>query len=121
MRRLRFYQIILVLAIAMGCASTGWSKIIASDNFESYAVNSYPSSNWYNMFSGVDAIISSQYGVWGSQSFRLEGHPSWSRVDAKDISYSNRIEYQVWVYLPNTTRGAIVGFFKKSWEHGTQL
>ncbi len=113
MRRLMFYQIVLVLTIAMGWSSPGWSKIIASDNFESYAVNSYPSSNWYNMFSGVDAKISSQYGVWGSQSFRLEGNPSWSRVDAKDLSYGNRIAYQTWVYIPNATRGVIVGFFKK--------
>ncbi|MDZ7330905.1 MAG: hypothetical protein ONB31_02880, partial [candidate division KSB1 bacterium] len=113
MRRLMIYQIIFVIAIATGWAIPGWSKIIASDNFESYSVNSYPSSNWYNMFSGVEAKISSQYGVWGSQSFRLEGQTSWSRVDAKDVSYGNRIEYQVWVYIPNATRGAIVGFFRK--------
>lgn len=113
MKRLLAYQIILALIATLSWSSIGWSRDLASDNFESYSIDSYPSSFWYNLFSGSNAKISSAYGIWGSKSFRLEGSPSWSRIDAHDLTYNNRITYQSWAYIPNSSRGAMVGFFEK--------
>jgi len=54
MKRSNVFQIFTILFIASSLVTDLSAKNIGADNFESYDVNSYPSSNWYNSFGGVE-------------------------------------------------------------------
>ncbi|MFO7891694.1 MAG: FlgD immunoglobulin-like domain containing protein [bacterium] len=105
---------IILLIMVLGIYSTVLSEIIFFDNFETHEGNQYPTGEWwYELYSGVSAKISTNY-TYGSSphSFRLEGLSNWSRIDGINISYDNEITYQTCIYIPNSQKGAMVGFFK---------
>lgn len=103
--------LILSFSIVNSFAQT---TLIVAETFESYDNDSYPNANgWYNMFSGVSSAVTSERSFWGSKSFKLEGSSNWSRVEAIDVTYDDVILYSVDVFIPNSSKGAIVGFFKK--------
>jgi hypothetical protein len=94
------------------------STVLASDDFETYAVGSYPSAGgWYMQWSGYDAQVVSEVAFSGSQSFRLQGYPSSVRSDGLDLPLDsvNALTYRVAVRIPSDgSVGAKVGFFKYS-------
>jgi len=67
---------------------------IFSDDFESYAAGTFPSSGgWELVFNGrgnAYQIVSNRYYVSPTRSFRLWGLPNWSAVAQKKFSSSNR-------------------------------
>jgi hypothetical protein len=67
---------------------------IFSDDFENYAVGTFPSSGgWELVFNGRGTsyqMVSDTYHVSGTRSFRLWGSPNWSAVAQKKFSSSSR-------------------------------
>ncbi|MDZ7399743.1 MAG: cohesin domain-containing protein, partial [candidate division KSB1 bacterium] len=107
--------IILILSICLEfCYSNVKSEIIFFDSFEYYETNQYPIGGWWRtLYNGTSARISTDYAFdLGTKSFRLEGYSNWSRIDGFNINYDNQITYQACVYILDTQKGAIVGFFE---------
>ena len=110
-------RFLLILFLVLGFSivnSYAQTTLVVADMFEPYDNGSYPNANgWYNMFSGISSSVSSERSFWGIKSFKLEGSSNWSRVEAIDVIYDNVILYSVDVFIPNSSKGATVGFFKK--------
>jgi hypothetical protein len=101
---------------------------VISDDFESYAVGTYPSAGgWYTEWSGRDAYVSDTVAYTGEQSFRLSGSGGWVRTDAllHDLSGAKRLSYEVAVYCSSEDANcAEVGFFvrtqpNESWAYNS--
>jgi hypothetical protein len=90
--------------------------VIFTDDFESYAVGSFPSSGgWQIVFNGMGTqyqVVTDAYYHSATKSLQLIGQDHWSSVTQKDFSStSNIIGYEGYIMsttLPNT--GGI-GFF----------
>ncbi|MDW7681926.1 MAG: hypothetical protein SCK70_15295, partial [bacterium] len=84
------------------------------DNFEYYETNQYPDNDWWRtLYNGISAKISNDYAFdLGTKAFRLEGYSNWSRIDGINLTYDNQITYQVCIYILDTQKGAIIGFFE---------
>jgi parallel beta-helix repeat protein len=77
-------------------------SVIFQDDFESYAVGSFPSSGgWQLVYNGAGdqyQVITSNYSASGSQSLQMEGQNGWSAVVAKDfVSNSNLIGFEAFL------------------------
>ncbi len=105
--------LLLIFCLAFSYSNLN-AEIIFFDNFESFETNQYPTGDWWRtLYNGVSARISNDYAFdLGTKSFRLEGYSNWSRIDGININYENQITYQVCVYILDTQKGAIVGFFE---------
>jgi len=77
-------------------------NVIFQDDFESYAVGTFPSSGgWQLVYNGAGdqyQVITSDYSASGSQSLQMEGQYGWSAVVAKDFaSSSNLIGFEAYL------------------------
>jgi hypothetical protein len=80
--------------------------VIFQDDFESYAVGTFPSSGgWKLVYNGAGdqyQVITSDYAACGTKSLQMEGQYGWSAVVAKDFSsISNLIGFEA--YLMGTS------------------
>ena len=69
--------------------------VIFQDDFESYAVGTFPSSGgWKLVYSGAGnqyQVIASDYAASGTKSLQMVGRYGWSAVVAKDFSSSSNL------------------------------
>jgi len=70
-------------------------NVIFQDDFESYAVGTFPSSGgWQLVYNGAGdqyQVITNSYSASGSQSLQMEGQYGWSAVVARDFSSSSNL------------------------------
>lgn len=103
------FQVLMPPAKAGGSETT-----IFQDNFESYAVGTFPSAGgWQLIYNGAGnqyQVITIDYSRSGSKSLQMMGQYSWSAVVVKDFSSSsNLIGFEA--YLMGTPgSGPTVGF-----------
>jgi small nuclear ribonucleoprotein (snRNP)-like protein len=92
-KKITIISIILVLILIGPLASQG---IIFEDDFESYTVGTFPSSNWNLKYSGSGTenqiIVNDQY-VSPTQSLKLECAPNWAGTADVQLSYTPSIVY----------------------------
>ena len=99
--------------------SVAQTTMIIGDLFEAYEDGTYPNANgWYNLFNGASAKVVTEKSFWGQKFFKLEGNSNWSRIDVIDVNYGSQIFYKVDIYIPNSSRGATIGFFQKQGSSG---
>jgi len=99
-----------LFALAYLPAQSALSTVIFSDDFESYALNSYPSPPWVNMFSGVTGYVTNAQALSGVQSFRSESRYNWARWDYVPLVIPDLVSYHAAVRLTEVGKGCAVGF-----------
>jgi hypothetical protein len=110
MKKILPFMMILLIVLPMFVVFTSkvraGENVIFQDDFESYAVGTFPSSGgWQLVYNGAGdqyQVITSDYSASGSQSLQMEGQYGWSAVVAKDFaSGSNLIGFEA--YLMGTS------------------
>lgn len=102
-----------LLLMVASIGSVSGSDLIFEDNFESNVVGSYPSSPWYNIWSGDTAYVTDSYAYSGTKSFYSRGRSGWSRTDAVQIDPIKKIAYEVAVYATAYPTDARIGLYNK--------
>jgi hypothetical protein len=102
--------VLTLLAIAIVIPQSVRAHVIFCDDFESYALNTYPSPPWINMFDGVSGYVTDEQSNTPTQSFRSESWPNWARWDYVTLMIPDHIVYDAAVYLTAEGRGGAVGF-----------
>jgi hypothetical protein len=116
------FSSIPIMPLQAGGASN--ESTIFSDNFDSYAVGTFPSSaGWQLLYDGMGSqyqVISSQYSKSSPNSLQLWGNPNdWSATTQKAFSRTNRyIGYEVSMMISQIGNGGpgrvdYVGFYNK--------
>ena len=81
------------------------------DDFENIASGTYPSANgWKNMYSGYTSYVSTAESYSGSKSFCLKARSNWARTDYVQISPPEKLIYECYVKVMDSSRGTTVGF-----------
>ena len=93
-------------------------SVIFQDDFESYAVGSFPSSGgWQIVWNGAGdqyQVITSSYSHSGTKSLQLIGADHWSSVTKKDFSSSSDIiGYEGCIMTASTAADGSIGFFNR--------
>jgi hypothetical protein len=107
--------IVLCMLAAVAPKALAIDNVIFQDNFESYAVGTFPSTGgWSLVWNGAgDAyqVITDSYYSSPTKSLQLMGSVGWSSVVTKDFSSScNCIGYEASLMVP-PGGGSSVGFF----------
>ena len=99
----------LMVLIDFNTVNAEASTLPFFDDFESYSVDSNPST-WDTMYSGISGYISNEEASSGSKSFRLDSQPNWARTEYITIDTPDFLSYETDVYLSESDKTAKVGF-----------
>jgi hypothetical protein len=99
-----------LLAITFAIPQSVQAHVIFCDDFESYALNTYPAPPWTNMFSGFSGYVTDEQANTPTQSYRSESRPNWARWDYVTLAIPDHVIYEAAVYLTAEGRGGAVGF-----------
>ena len=92
--------LLVFMSIGLGYAYAAPVELPFYDGFENISVGDYPDENgWQNMFSGRTAYVSDVMAHTGTNSFRLESYPTWSRTDYVELpELPDLFSYEISVY-----------------------
>ena len=107
----------ILISIILILTSIGWvfpQEILFQDDFESYKIDTFPTSPWIMRWDGNDAenqIIVDNKSVSGSQSLKLECAPGWAATSIVRLSLTPPIIYcEGYVMADQTEYGPDIGF-----------
>lgn len=106
----RAIGIALGLILVVTPSASAQTTVIFFENFDNYAVDSYPPAPWANMFDGVSGAVSAAEARSGAQSFRSESSSTWARWDYVNLTIPGEIIYHASVLLTEAGKGGAVGF-----------
>lgn len=124
MKRILASVIILILFVPLfsvlmpSVKTAGSETTIFQDDFESYAVGTFPSAGgWQIVWNGAGnqyQVITSSYSHSGTKSLQLIGADHWSSVTKRDFSSSSDvIGYEGYMMTASVPNNGSIGFFNQ--------